>query len=525
MAKTITNIMRRKRGGAVGFEKWAFAHRIVPCDDPEGAELPKDWDKAAILDADLPKIPADVWSAVAALYVHFMESEETKDLIRGQRTVDNGLEVAVFFTMDIDTRKVRAWVPTQAISKASVEIDYEMPIMDLVTGEKVEAGIPGLPDSEIKIGTSHSHNTMGAYFSGTDDRNELGQPGIHLVAGEFKSDGNKWAYAIASSLVMGGKRYRHVMNGDREVVDMNYKDLIEYDGDEETTFDRGVLDLISLDVGSFRLERDSKTGGSQLQLAYGLQDDEDDYYTRYQYGGFMGGGYDHRSYERVECDQRVGNGYYSGKCGGDVSTHSGYCQQCGHYYSEHDARGPDMRQQDLSAEPVYDSEGDLFGYFVMQGASRKYITVDDRNGVWMVGHMRKRRNWETKSEPWKNVSKSMRKKMEADLNRQKDRSTYHNEEKGPIKEKVLEIMRDNHLLLSQEHEARMAYTLTEFAAIIKWLGRAQDPNARIQDTLRDIVRQFAWGDMHLLTDEDFSQLTDRIEEAGLDWTEIEELNS
>ena len=72
---------------------------------------------------------------------------------------------------------------------------------------------------------------MAAFFSGTDDKYELGDPGIHLVVGSIKP--KERSYTIAASVVGGGRRF-----------EMNYGELIDATPIEDATFHPKVLDYV-----------------------------------------------------------------------------------------------------------------------------------------------------------------------------------------------------------------------------------------------------------------------------------------
>lgn len=72
---------------------------------------------------------------------------------------------------------------------------------------------------------------MPAFFSGTDDKYELGDPGIHLVVGGIKEGEMK--YEIAASVVGSGRRFT-----------MTYSNLIDATPVEGVTFHPKVLDYV-----------------------------------------------------------------------------------------------------------------------------------------------------------------------------------------------------------------------------------------------------------------------------------------
>jgi hypothetical protein len=72
---------------------------------------------------------------------------------------------------------------------------------------------------------------MGAFFSGTDDKYELGDPGIHLVVGAINTKTMK--YHIASSVVGSGRRFI-----------VSYTDLIDATPISGAEFHEKVLEYV-----------------------------------------------------------------------------------------------------------------------------------------------------------------------------------------------------------------------------------------------------------------------------------------
>ena len=109
-------------------------------------------------------------------------------------------------------------------------------MVDIVTGEVIAAGGVWPPEDEFDAGSSHSHNTMSAFFSGTDDANELGCPGIHAVVGNIDIKNKK--YVVLVSMVMDGKRY--IMKNDDPT-----KSLIDTSIRTGITFHPSVLEFVT----------------------------------------------------------------------------------------------------------------------------------------------------------------------------------------------------------------------------------------------------------------------------------------
>ena len=515
MSRPITAILRQKEGGTVGFEKWSYlGQRLVKVADPEGLDIPKGWHNAMILDSELPKIPARVWNAVVGLYIHFMEDPETKDLIKGQTTLDSGLEVAVFFTYNEETKEVEAWVPTQTISGASVEIDYTAPIVNLKTGQVIENGINGLPDCVIKTGTGHSHNTMWAGFSATDDKNELPQPGYHIVVGRFKlkeENGQMlWYHEIAPSIVMGGVRYENVLVPDPEnpgslvAEEMSYEHLIDYDSSADDTWDKGVLNMISMDLASFK-----RPALRMLRNEFSLEDEDDlpEYY-RNQYGLDK---YTNVNYDEPDCE--------TPECDGTISTYSGYCWLCDAYYHEHDVRSEGTKLEDKLSEPVYGKEGDLIGCrYPNNGIGQRVYRYTSGK---MLYRLQRRHGWPFKDEPYKNASKGLKKKDEK-LKGKQDHRSHSSFTDGDVLHLVENAISDNQIALSNESQRKLLrYELKEFAKICLFFASCQDKEAKLQHAMHHIYSNTLGG--MIFTQEEVGQLEAMMDECGRDWSDLNEM--
>jgi hypothetical protein len=145
------------------------------------------------LKENFPKIPAKVWSPYISL-CFYMCPPGTKKLAVYEH--DSQLEVGVCLLRDQAT--LTQWkivVPRQVVDGARVEADLRECI-DISTGEEYTM-FP--PLGWLHAGTSHSHNTMGAFFSSVDDASELTVPGLHIVVGEI--DHKKMEYSHIASIV------------------------------------------------------------------------------------------------------------------------------------------------------------------------------------------------------------------------------------------------------------------------------------------------------------------------------------
>lgn len=140
---------------------------------------------------DIHKIPADLWAKWVKLCFHYVD--------KVQACVEVSMRI---LRSEEDPSVYRFLVPRQKVSGASVRVDNFDEAIDIDTGEEITQ-YP--PDGWIPVGSSHSHNTMQAFFSGTDDKYELGDPGIHIVIGSINTKDMK--YTIAASVVGSGRRF------------------------------------------------------------------------------------------------------------------------------------------------------------------------------------------------------------------------------------------------------------------------------------------------------------------------------
>lgn len=477
MAKQITMRVHHRNGETYGFEKWDYiGHRIIKTDDPEGQDIPSEWGNAAFLDPAVPKIPPTIWSAIIDLYIYFLENEETSVFLKNQKKPDTGLEVAVFFTLNSKTNEIECWVPSQAISGASVHIDYTQPVVNLITGERIENGINGMPDHVLKRGTSHSHNFMGAFFSGVDDENELKQPGIHIVVGSFDKRKNEkqeeyWSYQIASSAVIGKTRYRDVLyqeDGTMKCRKMDWTDLIEYDADVKTQFHRGCLSVIALDLKSLK-------NGEQSTLVL-MERDDDDVMARY-YGG---GGY-YGNYAGTERKPREMKPCSVPGCNGDVSEYSGYCWKCEEYHPDWDGRDEATKSQDAKAEPIYDGRGDLCGFRVPSRGGNQWIHKYGKAG-YEFARMQKRHKWPEKDKAYKGSSGKFQKRDKAEMS-----LSHHALDEKQAKGRAVGALRTVGIDPTSTGGKVLAYELSQLDMILHFFKELpEEIAADVQQAMRDI---------------------------------------
>jgi hypothetical protein len=187
-------------------ENWGVY--LKPCEDPESVLTDEDLDGIRIHD-DFPKIPAELWSAWISLCFYMCPKGTS---ITNEKFHDRQLEVGVYFLRKADDKtKWKIVVPSQKVSGVQVKATLANNI-DLITGEKYTQ-FP--PKGYKHAGTSHSHNRMKAFFSGTDNVSELGSTGLHIVVGDINHSMRR--YAHISSVTVHGTRKTCKL---REVVDV-----------------------------------------------------------------------------------------------------------------------------------------------------------------------------------------------------------------------------------------------------------------------------------------------------------------
>ena len=292
----IIKVVRTPESGAWGADHFpGFGTVLRPVKDPEGVEITKEMANTIRLDPSFPRIPPSLANRISDLYIEMLNRGAGKN----SRFVDSQKEVSVVLLRDVETlSKWRVLVPTQVVGGASVNADYEKPLCDIETGETITS-FP--PDGWAVAGTSHSHNTMGAFFSGTDDRNELPQPGLHFVCGAFrKAENGGWNFDVAASMVYHGKRYESVIGEDGKPRKMVWTDIVDFTRIESDDYDahKNCYEFVKVeappdwDHAGFSRSRGrgviTRYGGDYSDFGFGL-DDYDREFAAYYYGDHRGG--------------------------------------------------------------------------------------------------------------------------------------------------------------------------------------------------------------------------------------------
>jgi hypothetical protein len=218
-------ILRTEFEGAYEVFNGTWGKYLQKCRDPEAnATIEEDHLKHFELHSDIAKIPSEIWTPWVNLCFHFVGK------------VPSEMEVSIrLLRSETDITQYRAIVPRQSVSKSAVDADDFSDSCDLVTGEKLTE-YP--PVGWIPVGSSHSHNTMGAFFSGTDDSSQLKDPGIHFTVGSINT--SDMTYKIASSVVAQGRRFK----------DLDFNDLINATANPDVTFHPNVLEYVDTEFKS-----------------------------------------------------------------------------------------------------------------------------------------------------------------------------------------------------------------------------------------------------------------------------------
>lgn len=212
------SVLRTRRDGVWEVYDGPWGSYLRPIDDPDANVVIDEQNlKVFNLNPNIHKIPADVWSRWVKLCFYYVDK------------VTSSVEVSIRILRSAeDPSKYRMLVPRQKVSGASVRVDSFDEAIDIETGEEITQYPPA---GWIPVGSSHSHNTMPSFFSGIDDKYELGDPGIHLVVGDVNVNAMK--YTIAASVVGSGRRF-----------EMPYSNLIDATPVSSVDFHPKVIDYV-----------------------------------------------------------------------------------------------------------------------------------------------------------------------------------------------------------------------------------------------------------------------------------------
>ena len=213
-------ILRTQREGVWELRTNTWGQFLAPTVDPlADTVITQEQLEGFELNPDTPKIPADLWSRWVDLCIE-MTKRGTGDLEVSCRLVRS----------TTDPSQYRIFIPVQKVTGVSVRVETFDRAVDIETGELVEQWPP---EGWRPCGSSHSHNTMGAFFSGTDDKYELGDPGLHIVVG--KIDVTTGTYDLCASITANMRRFL-----------IQPSDVVDYTTQSSFTYDPKCLDVIAI---------------------------------------------------------------------------------------------------------------------------------------------------------------------------------------------------------------------------------------------------------------------------------------
>lgn len=186
------SIIRTADNGCWEIYEGPWGKYLRPAFDPEAnAVITDEHLKHFELKENIHRIPAELWAKWIKLCFYYVDK------------VQSSVEVSMRILRSEENPSVyRFLIPKQKVSGASVRVDSFDEAIDIDTGEEITQ-YP--PEGWVPVGSSHSHNTMQSFFSGVDDKYELGDPGIHIVVGSIDTKNMK--YTIAASVVGNGRRF------------------------------------------------------------------------------------------------------------------------------------------------------------------------------------------------------------------------------------------------------------------------------------------------------------------------------
>lgn len=204
----------------------------------------------------ITKLPADLWQRWVQLAFALAERDR------------RNLEVSCRLLRHEDDRsRWRILVPKQAVSSASVRVDSFDQAVDIETGEIISQYPPA---GWIPCGSSHSHNSMAAFFSGTDDKYELGDPGLHVVIGTIDTINLK--YTLKASVTANHRRF-----------DIGFADVIDT-APADTTYHPSAIEMVSIETFKAPVFQAGKLQKTNTSMTKWYNDDSDDYTD---YGSYL----------------------------------------------------------------------------------------------------------------------------------------------------------------------------------------------------------------------------------------------
>lgn len=218
------SIFRTYKQGVFKLYDNAWGKYLGPAIDPDAnvVEFTEEHFKMFELKEEVYQIPSNLWSAWIDLCFFYAEK------------INKNLEVSIrILRSETDPSQYKFIVPKQEVGKASVRAKDFQKSVDLISGEELTS-YP--PDGWVPIGSSHSHNTMDAFFSGTDDQYELSDPGIHIVVGSINNETDE--YNLSVSITANNRRFIVNKEDEKRIIDFNF--------DFDSTYDPKVLEYVSV---------------------------------------------------------------------------------------------------------------------------------------------------------------------------------------------------------------------------------------------------------------------------------------
>ena len=213
-------VLRTAASGCYRLKTNAWGTYLAPTIDPLADTVITDEQIEGFeINPDVNKIPDKLWQRWISLCVE-MTKRDARNLEVSCRLLRSETDPSVY----------RIAVPEQSVTVASVRVDSFDKAIDIETGEVI---LQWPPEGWRPCGSSHSHNTMDSFFSGTDDAYELGDPGLHIVVGNINAQTG--SHTLKASVTANKRRF-----------------LIEPDsvlGPEDpsvTTYHPSVIDVIKL---------------------------------------------------------------------------------------------------------------------------------------------------------------------------------------------------------------------------------------------------------------------------------------
>jgi len=245
-------ILRTASQGCYQLKSNAWGRFLAPALDPLADTVITDEQMNGFeLNADIHKIPHTLWQRWILLCIE-MTKRDSRNLEVSCRILRNEADPSLY----------RIVVPEQSVTVASVRVDSFDKAIDIETGEVL---LQWPPEGWRPCGSSHSHNTMDSFFSGTDDAYELGDPGLHIVVGNINAQTG--VHTLKASVTANQRRF--LIQPDAVLQD-------EFETD--VTYHASVLNIIQIPTNNII---SSSTGftGTWPSVTYQYYSNPDTTYT------------------------------------------------------------------------------------------------------------------------------------------------------------------------------------------------------------------------------------------------------